>query len=94
MAGIRTRDLRFTSPTFYKLSYKAKLGAGREVTVFLAQLVKRRTSKPKVGGLNSSRGQVEFSLLTQYGIVSLGVVLISLSFTEVHSFIQLLNISM
>ena len=29
VAGIRTRDLRFSVPTLYKLSYKAKPGVGR-----------------------------------------------------------------
>ena len=33
-AEIRTRDLRFTSPTLYQPSYKAKSGAGRGMIVF------------------------------------------------------------
>ena len=32
-AGIRTRDLRFTSPMLYQLSCRSRLGAGRQMMV-------------------------------------------------------------
>ena len=32
-AGIRTRDLRFTSPMLYQLSYRSSWGAGRQMMV-------------------------------------------------------------
>ena len=40
VAGIRTRDLRFTSLTLYQLRYKAKPGASRETTVFVFDILK------------------------------------------------------
>ena len=42
----------------------------------VAQLVERRTSKPKVAGSNPSRGQVEFFSTCPVRVCSLGVALI------------------
>ena len=54
-AGIRTRDLRFTSPMLYQLSYRSF--DDQLPTWPVAQLVEHRTSKPKVAGSNPSRAK-------------------------------------
>ena len=43
-AGIWTRGLRFTSPTFYQLRYKAKPGAGLGMIVFVFHISKLTSS--------------------------------------------------
>ena len=63
-------DMEETSVSRYHVKYHLSIASSRLDLV--AQLVERRTSKPKVVCSNPSRGRLEFSLLARYGFESLG----------------------
>ena len=63
-------DMDETSVSRNHIKYHLSIASSRLDLV--AQLVERRTSKPKVVCSNPSRGRLEFSLLARYGFESLG----------------------